>query len=411
MTKFKALSFKFGRFFTNTHPQTPSAREGAFLGTSQVEFSKKFTHFLQGVDSSLRYAPLRMTSCLAILTAFLFAPNLAQAEQSGWFVGVQGGYNKLKWDRASDTSTSTTTFSSSSQTYYACSSVDTANGSPVTTCTHTPQAGAAERTEIRENILGIDASSTKSTTLAVRDTEAFKNPIYNRNSNTYINSFADAIDSVLSSYWYLNRTSGTQSTTTTSPTYTHAAPLNDEFNGFMAGLLGGYKHFFGGSFGLRFYGLLDFGYYTAKNKSLERQLQSYSASFNADMLYNLLEKDDLAFGVFAGLSAGWMQYMKGGNRLGSSVSFGVNLGLRLNLSAHHSLELFSKINALGANSNFTENSNSQTTDTTTKSFVWFNTTGYQKTVRAGSVTNNSKERIVDSFAPSAQVGLRYIYSF
>ena len=347
----------------------------------------------------------------------IFAPQGLKAEQSGWFVGVQGGYNKLRWEKERETAkyASTQSLNETYRAYFETNRNGVENNKDTLKTTYgwdgtTPLVSEAVRKQLWTAAGATDTANRLDRRYKKADGTVCDASNQSTCNVTELNElYFSALDNILSPYWQTYTNNSTSSTTTTE--YTYDVPINDDFNGFTAGLLGGYKQFFGGSFDLRFYGILDFGYYRAKNKTIENQMQSYAASFNADMLYNLYENDDFAFGIFGGLNAGWTQYAKGGDRLGSAMSFGVNLGLRLNLSVHHSIEFFSKINTIGSNDNFSENSDTQTANTVEKKLVWNSTYFYTKLEQGGVTTNSKKERIVDSFKPATQVGIRYVYSF
>ena len=125
---------------------------------------------------------------------------------------------------------------------------------------------------------------------------------------------------------------------------------------FRYGFLEGYKQFFTEKFGLRYYGVIDFGQSEHKIGSRSGVTQAYfnftetikistlNLNANVDALYNFEQNDSFEFGVFGGLSLGYTSYkaqsvaINGMNPTNftysykdlsaSGFDFGINFGLR-----------------------------------------------------------------------------------
>ena len=333
---------------------------------------------------------LKMTSktALTILALALFlVPNSLKAEQSGWFIGVQGAYQKTKWQREKDSASNTQTISKNNF-YRACRETNNNGNSNI---------GDSSYDEC------VNLANNQGKIPVPKD--IFDKLTIDSSRNKYVTGGAE----LLEPYWYDFNIQ--ENDTATQQVILYEPVLQDTFKGISAGFLGGYKFFFTENFGLRFYALVDAGFFKADNKIIEKQMQAYNANFNVDMLYNLFSKDDTSFGVFSGLSAGWVQYMNGASSLGSGISFGVNLGLRFNLNAHHSVELFSKINTLGSFDNVKENNNVVRNVNETVTVSARNNIYLVKTVNGGTTIDRRKDTEVNRFEPATQVGLRYIYNF
>ena len=304
---------------------------------------------------------------LALSFAFFIAPNLAFAEQSGWFVGIQGAYSKAQTERIFDSSGTVATRQTSS---YRIWELDTKN----------------QRTGDCANV----ALNTKCS--------------YGSSTRT--------TKSGLSSTYY----------------------PSEDYTGYNAGLLAGYKHFFSPKFGLRLYTLFDASFFKNDESALQRKFQAYNYTLNLDLLYNLFVKDDFSLGVFGGVGAGGVRYVSSGNHF-DDINLGLNLGLRVNLSHHHGFEFYSHINGNGffqkqskkdgititanptqsqstreecerkSNPNSNIGCTSSLADKTkkTQKYTTYTTTINSTTTGGGIYTN--------SFSQPYQIGIRYIYSF
>ena len=157
------------------------------------------------------------------------------------------------------------------------------------------------------------------------------------------------------------RSNGTYRTTTTT--------------NYQIGILGGYKKFFSPKFGVRFYGVLDYGridrdYDTSYYNNTEN---SFGLGANVEALFNFVETESWGLGAFAGGGLGYVGSWYDGNyNIFSSVSngsggytttsltsysytrtkhgfdIGVNVGVRVNFGKRHGLEA---LNRLGFNTN------------------------------------------------------------
>ena len=151
---------------------------------------------------------------------------------------------------------------------------------------------------------------------------------------------------------------------------------------FRYGFLAGYKQFFTEKFGLRYYGVIDFGTqsehkigpsYNADGASPVEayfnftetiKISTLNLNANVDALYNFKQNDSFEFGVFGGLSLGYTSYkaqsvaINGVNRTfstftysykdlsASGFDFGINFGLRANIAQKHGVELYSRFSLL-----------------------------------------------------------------
>ena len=149
---------------------------------------------------------------------------------------------------------------------------------------------------------------------------------------------------------------------------------------FRYGFLAGYKQFFTEKFGLRYYGVIDFGTqsehkigpsYNAIGASLAEiwfnitetiKISTLNLNANVDALYNFEQNDSFEFGVFGGLSLGYTSYkaqsvaINGTNATNltylykdlsaSGFDFGINFGLRANIAQKHGVELYSRFSLL-----------------------------------------------------------------
>ena len=149
---------------------------------------------------------------------------------------------------------------------------------------------------------------------------------------------------------------------------------------FRYGFLAGYKQFFTEKFGLRYYGVIDFGTqsehkigpsFNASGASLAEiwfnftetiKISTLNLNANVDALYNFEQNDSFEFGVFGGLSLGYTSYkaqsvaINGTNAANltysykdlsaSGFDFGINFGLRSNIAQKHGVELYSRFSLL-----------------------------------------------------------------
>ena len=132
------------------------------------------------------------------------------------------------------------------------------------------------------------------------------------------------------------------------------------------GFLAGYKQFFTENFGLRYYGVVDYGAADFKidNAFYMGEMVKFSAlnlSANVDALYNFISNDSLEFGAFGGLSLAYASYeaknalmdvtpmMTGGSDKPAFKDFklsgfdvGVNVGVRAQIAQKHGVELYGR---------------------------------------------------------------------
>ena len=148
---------------------------------------------------------------------------------------------------------------------------------------------------------------------------------------------------------------------------------------FRYGFLAGYKQFFTEKFGLRYYGVIDFGTQSEHkigpsfNASGASPAEAYfnftetikistlNLNANVDALYNFEQNDSFEFGVFGGLSLGYTSYKAQSVAINgvianstysykdlsaSGFDFGINFGLRANIAQKHGVELYSRFSLL-----------------------------------------------------------------
>ena len=149
---------------------------------------------------------------------------------------------------------------------------------------------------------------------------------------------------------------------------------------FRYGFLAGYKQFFTEKFGLRYYGVIDFGTQSEHkigpsfnavgaspaeayfNFTETIKISTLNLNANVDALYNFEQNDSFEFGVFGGLSLGYTSYkaqsvaINGTNATNltysykdlsaSGFDFGINFGLRSNIAQKHGVELYSRFSLL-----------------------------------------------------------------
>ena len=140
-------------------------------------------------------------------------------------------------------------------------------------------------------------------------------------------------------------------------------------NALRYGFLAGYKQFFTENFGLRYYGVVDYGadfkidnaFYMGKMVNFSPQISALNLSANVDALYNFISNDNLEFGAFGGLSLAYASY-KAKNALIdmmpimtmadskpafkdfklSGFDMGVNVGVRAQIAQKHGVELYGR---------------------------------------------------------------------
>lgn len=138
-----------------------------------------------------------------------------------------------------------------------------------------------------------------------------------------------------------------------------------------AGLKIGYKQFFGQSkwFGLRYYAFLDYGYSDFGNllpnfDDVNNQgdvlsyktyyTHSLSYGVGIDTLWNIINKENASFGIFAGVGVGadtWIASGKdvqkkmfpNGKAAYANFQTTIDAGIRANLAKHHGLEVGVKV--------------------------------------------------------------------
>ena len=175
------------------------------------------------------------------------------------------------------------------------------------------------------------------------------------------------------------------------------------------GFLAGYKQFFTENFGLRYYGVVDYGadfkidnafYGDGMVIKSSPKISALNLSANVDALYNFISNDSLEFGAFGGLSLAYANYkaknalmdvtpmMAGGSEPAfkdfklSGFDVGVNVGVRAQIAQKHGVELYGRFA-------FMENKKEETL--------------YEEA--GGKMTQTFKA------AQPYQVGLRYTFSF
>lgn len=175
------------------------------------------------------------------------------------------------------------------------------------------------------------------------------------------------------------------------------------------GFLAGYKQFFTENFGLRYYGVVDYGadfkidnaFYMGKMVNFSPKISALNLSANVDALYNFISNDSLEFGAFGGLSLAYASYkaknalwdvtptMTGGSDKPAFKDFklsgfdvGVNVGVRAQIAQKHGVELYGRFA-------FMENKKEET------------------------LLEDADSKMTQTFkaAQPYQVGLRYTFSF
>ncbi len=176
------------------------------------------------------------------------------------------------------------------------------------------------------------------------------------------------------------------------------------------GFLAGYKQFFTENFGLRYYGVVDYGADFKIDNAIEGggrtisfspKISALNLSANVDALYNFISNDSLEFGAFGGLSLAYASYkaknalmditpmMTGGSDKPAFKDFkfsgfdvGVNVGVRAQIAQKHGVELYGRFA-------FMENKKEET------------------------LFEEEDEKMTQTFKAQQpyQVGLRYTFSF
>ena len=159
----------------------------------------------------------------------------------------------------------------------------------------------------------------------------------------------------------------------------YRADATKSASSFRYGFLAGYKQFFTEKFGLRYYGVIDFGTQSehkigpSYNVSGASPAEAYfnftetikistlNLNANVDALYNFKQNDSFEFGVFGGLSLGYTSYKAQSVAINgvianstysykdlsaSGFDFGINFGLRSNIAQKHGVELYSRFSLL-----------------------------------------------------------------
>lgn len=102
-------------------------------------------------------------------------------------------------------------------------------------------------------------------------------------------------------------------------------------SGLRYGVLGGYKQFFGGNFGLRYYAMANLG----STDSVD--ITDYHV--NVDAMYNFIDIEQMPLGAFAGLGVGRVNFSGAYGDL-SQLDLHIQLGVRLDITANHGVEVF-----------------------------------------------------------------------
>ena len=139
-------------------------------------------------------------------------------------------------------------------------------------------------------------------------------------------------------------------------------------NALRYGFLAGYKRFFTENFGLRYYGVVDYGADSKIDNAVtfndvpikfSPKISALNLSANVDALYNFISNDSLEFGAFGGLSLAYASY-EAKNALNltpmiaghdkpafkdfqlSRFDVGVNVGVRAQIAQKHGVELYGR---------------------------------------------------------------------
>ena len=164
----------------------------------------------------------------------------------------------------------------------------------------------------------------------------------------------------------------------TNPNTNISASGNDSYAddrmGVRFGISLGYNQFFTHKFGLRYYGVIDFGDYD--------ELDVYNFNANIDALYNFYSQDEMQAYIFGGAYLGYSNY----DQLSlSGADAGVNLGLQFKLQEHHNIDLYSRFSVVKLTKTISDSD----------------------TMLGAQYTEKSEITLSQPY----QVGLRYTYSF
>ena len=134
------------------------------------------------------------------------------------------------------------------------------------------------------------------------------------------------------------------------------------------GFLAGYKRFFTENFGLRYYGVVDYGADSKIDNAVtfngvmiksSPKISALNLSANVDALYNFISNDSLEFGAFGGINLAYASY-EAKNALNltpmiaghdkpafkdfqlSRFDVGVNVGVRAQIAQKHGVELYGR---------------------------------------------------------------------
>lgn len=148
------------------------------------------------------------------------------------------------------------------------------------------------------------------------------------------------------------------------------------YGGFRYGLIGGYKEILSSNMGMRYYATLDFGTKYTKGDN-NPNIKTINFYLNGDALFNFALDNSMEYGAFVGLALGYINHDISGGGLGETkpkgFDLGINLGLRAQSYANHSLEIYSRFGLLSQE----------------------------------ATANNLTFKVTQPY----QVGVRYIYSF
>ena len=167
----------------------------------------------------------------------------------------------------------------------------------------------------------------------------------------------------------------------------HIDKISESDNGFRYGFIVGYKRFFTPEFGVRYYGVIDFGGYdnitNETFNTLKITVNALNLNANADAIYNFVTNDSLDFGIFGGLSLGYTSYYGDDGYGMSGFDLGINFGVKAQIVQKHGIEIYSRFDLLEQK----------------KDFIFRD---YD-----GSYTETDTYKLQQPYA----VGLRYTYSF
>lgn len=126
-------------------------------------------------------------------------------------------------------------------------------------------------------------------------------------------------------------------------------PTSGNYTGFRYGILGGYKEILSSNIGMRYYATLDFGTKYSKGDG-NPDIKTINFYLNGDALFNFALDNSMEYGAFIGLAVGYINHTISGGGIGDSkpdgFDLGINLGLRAQSYANHSLEIYSRFGLL-----------------------------------------------------------------